>query len=139
MKPGDSILIGRKPTGTLLVPTCTRAATHLLGTGTGLAPWLAVIKDPETWERFERVVLCHGVRGAEDLAYRDYIEREFAAALNSSATRSAAGCCTSPRSRASRSRSPGATIAAASPRCSRTAASPRRSGSTRSMPDATAR
>jgi ferredoxin--NADP+ reductase len=50
---------------------------YLLGTGTGLAPWLAVIKDPETWERFERVVLCHGVRGAEDLAYRDYIEREL--------------------------------------------------------------
>ena len=36
-----------------------------------------MIKDPETYERFERVVLCHGVRGAEDLAYRDYIEREL--------------------------------------------------------------
>src|SRR5690606_33400584 len=50
---------------------------YLLGTGTGLTPWLAVVKDPETWERFERVVLCHGVRGREDLAYRDYIEREL--------------------------------------------------------------
>ena len=78
IQPGDSILIGRKPTGTLLVSDLHPGRNlYLLGTGTGLAPWLAVIKDPETWERFERVVLCHGVRGAEDLAYRDYIEREL--------------------------------------------------------------
>ena len=78
VKPGDTILIGRKPTGTLLISDLHAGRNlYLLGTGTGLAPWLAVIKDPETWERFERVVLCHGVRGAEDLAYRDYIEREL--------------------------------------------------------------
>src|SRR3546814_11766833 len=50
---------------------------YLLGTGTGLAPWLAIIKDPDTYERFERVVLCHGVRNAGDLAYRDYIVNEL--------------------------------------------------------------
>lgn len=78
VKPGDSILIGRKPTGTLLVSDLHPGRNlYLLGTGTGLAPWLAVIKDPETYERFERVVLCHGVRGIGDLAYRDYIEREL--------------------------------------------------------------
>ena len=78
VKPGDSILIGRKPTGTLLVSDLHPGRNlYLLGTGTGLAPWLSVIKDPETWERFERVVLCHGVRGVADLAYRDYIEREL--------------------------------------------------------------
>jgi ferredoxin--NADP+ reductase len=78
VKPGDSILIGRKPTGTLLISDLHPGRNlYLLGTGTGLAPWLAVIKDPETYERFERVVLCHGVRGAGDLAYRDYIEREL--------------------------------------------------------------
>ena len=77
-RPGDSILIGRKPTGTLLVSDLHPGRNlYLLGTGTGLAPWLAVVKDPETYERFERVVLCHGVRGARDLAYRDYIEREL--------------------------------------------------------------
>src|SRR3546814_19044298 len=43
----------------------------------GLAPWLAIIKDPDTYERFERVVLCHGVRNAGDLAYRDYIVNEL--------------------------------------------------------------
>jgi ferredoxin--NADP+ reductase len=78
IQPGDSILIGRKPTGTLLVSDLHPGRNlYLLGTGTGLAPWLAVIKDPETYERFERVILCHGVRGAGDLAYRDYIEREL--------------------------------------------------------------
>ncbi|WP_447937137.1 ferredoxin--NADP reductase [Thermomonas fusca] len=78
VKPGDTILIGRKPTGTLLISDLHAGRNlYLLGTGTGLAPWLSVIKDPETYERFERVVLCHGVRGAEDLAYRDYIEREL--------------------------------------------------------------
>lgn len=78
IQPGDTILIGRKPTGTLLISDLHAGRNlYLLGTGTGLAPWLAVIKDPETYERFDHVVLCHGVRGAGDLAYRDYIEREL--------------------------------------------------------------
>ena len=78
IKPGDTILIGRKPTGTLLISDLHAGRNlYLLGTGTGLAPWLSVIKDPATYERFERIVLCHGVRGAEDLAYRDYIQREL--------------------------------------------------------------
>ena len=78
IKPGDNILIGRKPTGTLVISDLHPGRNlYLLGTGTGLAPWLAVIKDPETYERFDKVILCHGVRGVEDLAYRDYIEREL--------------------------------------------------------------
>ncbi len=78
IKPGDSLLIGRKPTGTLLISDLHPGRNlYLLGTGTGFAPWLAVIKDPETYERFEHVILCHGVRGAGDLAYRDYVEREL--------------------------------------------------------------
>jgi ferredoxin--NADP+ reductase len=76
--PGDTILIGRKPTGTLRIDDLLPGRNlYLLGTGTGLAPWLAVIKDPETYERFQRVVLCHGVRNARDLAYRDYIVNEL--------------------------------------------------------------
>ena len=78
IRPGDSILIGRKPTGTLLIHDLHPGRNlYLLGTGTGLAPWLAVIKDPETYERFERVIVCHGVRSACDLAYRDYIVNEL--------------------------------------------------------------
>ena len=78
IQPGDSVLIGRKPTGTLLIHDLHPGRNlYLLGTGTGFAPWLAVIKDPATYERFERVILCHGVRNAADLAYRDYIVNEL--------------------------------------------------------------
>jgi ferredoxin--NADP+ reductase len=78
INPGDPLLVGRKPTGTLLIHDLHPGRNlYLLGTGTGFAPWLSVIKDPETYERFERVILCHGVRSAQDLAYRDYIEREL--------------------------------------------------------------
>ena len=78
IRPGDAVLIGRKPTGTLLIHDLHPGRNlYLLGTGTGFAPWLAVIKDPATYERFERVILCHGVRNAQDLAYRDYILNEL--------------------------------------------------------------
>jgi ferredoxin--NADP+ reductase len=78
VQPGDRVLIGRKPTGTLLVTDLHHGRNlYLLGTGTGFAPWLAIVKDPATYERFERVVLCHGVRSAHDLAYRDYIVNEL--------------------------------------------------------------
>ena len=78
IREGDSILLSRKPTGTLLISDLLPGKTlYLLSTGTGLAPFLSIIKDPETYERFERVVLTHGVRNAADLAYRDYIAREL--------------------------------------------------------------
>ena len=50
---------------------------YLLGTGTGLAPFLSIIRDPETYDRFEKIVLVHGVRNVNDLAYRDYLENEL--------------------------------------------------------------
>jgi ferredoxin/flavodoxin---NADP+ reductase len=75
---GDTILIGRKPTGTLLISDVHPGRNlYLLATGTGLAPWLAIVKDPATYERFEKIVIVHGVRGAADLAYRDYIVNEL--------------------------------------------------------------
>ena len=75
---GDTVIVGRKPTGTLVVDYLLPGKRlYLLATGTGLAPWLSIIKDPETYERFDRVVLAHGVRHARDLAYRDYFEREL--------------------------------------------------------------
>ncbi len=78
IRAGDRVLIGRKPTGTLLIHDLHPGRNlYLLGTGTGLAPFLAVVKDPDTYERFERIVLTHGVRGAGDLAYADYIRHEL--------------------------------------------------------------
>jgi ferredoxin--NADP+ reductase len=78
VRPGDTVLVGRKPTGTLLVHDLHPGRNlYLFGTGTGFAPWLAVIKDPDTYERFDRVILAHGVRNAGDLAYRDYIVNEL--------------------------------------------------------------
>ena len=78
IQPGDQVLVGRKPTGTLLIHDLHPGRNlYLLGTGTGLAPWLSVIKDPETYERFERVIVGHGVRRAGDQAYRDYLVNEL--------------------------------------------------------------
>jgi ferredoxin--NADP+ reductase len=78
LKEGDEILISRKPTGTLLLHDLKPARhLYLLSTGTGLAPFLSLIRDPETYERFDKLVLTHGVRHVDDLAYRDYIEHEL--------------------------------------------------------------
>jgi ferredoxin/flavodoxin---NADP+ reductase len=71
---GDSVLVGRKPTGTLLLDNLREGRNlFLLGTGTGLAPYLSLVKDPETYERFERVVVVHGCRWARELAYGDFL------------------------------------------------------------------
>ena len=78
VRPGDRVHVGRKPVGTLLLDDLSPGRTlWMLATGTGLAPFLALIKDPACYERFERVVLVHGVRRAADLAYRDLVEREL--------------------------------------------------------------
>ncbi len=80
IKPGDEVLISRKPTGSLLIRDLKPGKhLYLLGSGTGLAPFMSIIKDPETYERFERVILVHGVRYRSELAYRDYIDWELTA------------------------------------------------------------
>jgi len=72
--PGDTIVVGRKPTGTLLIDYLLPGKRlYLLGTGTGLAPWMSIIRDPATYEKFEQVVLVHGVREVKELAYYDYL------------------------------------------------------------------
>ena len=71
---GDTIIVGRKPTGTLLIDYLLPAKRlYLLSTGTGVAPFLSIIRDPETYERYEKVILVHGTRQVEELAYHDYI------------------------------------------------------------------
>ena len=75
LQPGDELIVGRKPVGSLVVDDL-RPGRHLylLSTGTGLAPFMSIIQDPETYERFEKVVLIHGVRLVSELAYGDFIE-----------------------------------------------------------------
>jgi ferredoxin--NADP+ reductase len=75
---GDSIIVGRKPTGTLLVDYLLPGKNlYMLSTGTGMAPFLSVLRDPETYERFEKVILVHGVRQVNELAYHDYLTQEL--------------------------------------------------------------
>ncbi|URW81101.1 ferredoxin--NADP reductase [Alcaligenes sp. DN25] len=78
LKEGDTILVSRKPVGTLVIDDL-RAGRNLFlfGTGTGLAPFMSIIKDPDTYERFEKVVLVHGVRFVSELAYSDFIQNEL--------------------------------------------------------------
>jgi len=71
---GDTVIVGKKPTGTLLIDyTLPGKRLYLLGTGTGLAPFLSIIRDPETYEKFEKVILVHGVRQVDELAYHDMV------------------------------------------------------------------
>ena len=75
---GDKIVVGRKPTGTLLIDYLLPGKNlYLLSTGTGMAPFLSIIRDPDTYERFEKVILVHGVREVKELAYHDYITQEL--------------------------------------------------------------
>ena len=74
LKQGDEIIVSRKATGTLVIDNLEAGRNlYLIGTGTGLAPFLSVIKDPETYERFEKVVLLHGCRHVKELAYGEMI------------------------------------------------------------------
>jgi ferredoxin--NADP+ reductase len=71
---GDSIIVGRKPTGTLVVDYLLPGKRlYMFGTGTGLAPFMSIVRDPETYEKFEQVILVHGVRQVDELAYHDML------------------------------------------------------------------
>jgi ferredoxin/flavodoxin---NADP+ reductase len=74
IREGDRILVGKKPVGTLVLDNLTPgSALWLLSTGTGLAPFMSIIRDPETYERFEKVILVHGCRQIAELAYGETI------------------------------------------------------------------
>lgn len=78
VKTGDSILVSKKPVGTLLIDNLTPGRNlYLISTGTGLAPFMSVVRDPETYERFDKVVLMHGCRRVAELAYGERLIRQL--------------------------------------------------------------
>lgn len=76
---GDQLFLGRKPTGTLVTDALLPGRRlFLLATGTGLAPFLSLIRDPDVYEQFGQVILVHSVRRVSDLAFRDVLEAQLA-------------------------------------------------------------
>lgn len=78
LTPGDTVLVSRKPTGSLLVSDLRPGKQlYLLCTGTGLAPFMSIIRDPDTYERFDKIILVHCVRRVSELAYHDYLVKQL--------------------------------------------------------------
>lgn len=78
LKVGDTILVGQKATGSLIMDNLLPGKNlYLLSTGTGLAPFMSVVRDPEFYEAFDKVVLTHGVRWVSELGYHDHIVKEL--------------------------------------------------------------
>lgn len=78
LKVGDTLLVGAKPTGTLVAENLLAGKNlYLFGTGTGLAPFMSIIKDPEVYDLFDKIILVHGVRLISELAYQDFISKEL--------------------------------------------------------------
>ena len=71
---GDTVIVGRKPTGTLVTDYLLPGKRlYMFATGTGLAPFMSIVRDPDTYEKFESIVLVHGVRTIDELAYHDLL------------------------------------------------------------------
>lgn len=71
---GDKVLVSKKPTGTLVLDNLLPGRNlYLISTGTGLAPFMSIIKDPETYEQYDKVILTHGCRYQDELAYQETI------------------------------------------------------------------
>ncbi|HVI51638.1 MAG TPA: ferredoxin--NADP reductase [Candidatus Sulfotelmatobacter sp.] len=79
VKPGDKILVNRKTTGTLIADNLLPGGKrlYLLSTGTGLAPFLSIIKDPTVYERFDEIILTHTCRHKAELVYQDLITADL--------------------------------------------------------------
>ncbi|MGJ5130086.1 ferredoxin--NADP reductase [Bradyrhizobium oligotrophicum] len=74
IKEGDRILVGRKATGTLIAGNLIPGRRLLLlSTGTGLAPFASLVKDPDIYETYETIVLAHGCRQVSELAYGEQL------------------------------------------------------------------
>jgi ferredoxin--NADP+ reductase len=72
---GDTLWVADNPAG-WLIPSEVPPARELwlVATGTGIAPFLSILRTPAPWQRYQRVILVHGVRQATELVYRDVLE-----------------------------------------------------------------
>ena len=74
IKIDDQIIVNSKPTGTLVCDYLLPGRNlFLFSTGTGLAPFMSIVRDPETYEKFEKIILTHTVRTSKELAYKDLL------------------------------------------------------------------
>ncbi len=76
LKAGDDVLIADNPSGFLTVseiPQCNHL--WMIATGTGIGPFLAILKSEAAWQKFDQIILCYSVSYAEELAYQEVIER----------------------------------------------------------------
>ena len=77
LEPGDQVLLGKKPTGTLVLDALIPGTRlYLMSTGTGIAPFASVIRDPETYDKFEEVILIHTCRTRSELTYGEEIVQQ---------------------------------------------------------------
>jgi len=75
LQPGDAIYLSSKPAGFLVLSEVSPAEElWLLATGTGIAPFLSILRTPTPWARYSRVILVHAVRRADELVYRDTLD-----------------------------------------------------------------
>lgn len=78
LKVGDKVLLSERSTGTLVTDNLLPGKRlFLLSTGTGLAPFLSIIKDPDIYEQFDQLILTHGVRWLSELAYKEEITTDL--------------------------------------------------------------
>jgi ferredoxin/flavodoxin---NADP+ reductase len=78
LQQGHEIFVSRKPTGTLVLRDLKPGRRlFLFSTGTGLAPFMSLVRDPEMYERFEKIILVHGVRTVSELAYSEYLTKSL--------------------------------------------------------------
>lgn len=75
LAPGDTLYVASNPAGFLVLSEVPPAETlWLVATGTGVAPFLSILRTEEPWRRFRKIVLVHAVRHAAELTYREVIE-----------------------------------------------------------------
>ena len=80
IQPGDTVLMRQKSTGTLVLDALTPGSRlWMISTGTGIAPFASLMRDPETYEKFEQVILTHTCRDVAELAYGEELARDLGA------------------------------------------------------------